>query len=91
MNKSKINEFISKLQDPNLPEEQQSYILATDESDICAGDNLGAVCSNKETVACSGTNDKCTNYGVCQTSTNRGGCNNLATSQTEIGSCNDKP
>lgn len=77
MTESKFERFISRLSDPNIPEEQQSFILTTDDTVLCGGDNKGGNCSNAETTACSGTNEKCTNSGVCGTSTNKKACKNL--------------
>lgn len=80
---SKLERFISHLSDPNIPEDKQSFILTTDETCLHGGDNLKGNCTNRETTACGGTNDKCTNYGVCGTSTNKKVCENKP--QTEVG------
>lgn len=78
MNNSKLEAFISRLSDPNILEEQQSFILTTDDTALCGGDNRSGNCANYETAACGGTNDRCTNFGVCGTSTNKKVCENRA-------------
>lgn len=79
MKNQKIEDFISKLVDPNLPEEQQSYILTSDEIADSAGDNTGDSCSNSSASSCGGknSNGNCTNYRVCAGATNYGTCKNL--------------
>lgn len=78
MKNSKLETFISRLSNPNIPEEQQSFILTTDDTELCGGDNKGGNCSNSDTTACGGTNERCTNFGVCGTSTNKKVCENKA-------------
>jgi hypothetical protein len=74
---SKLDDFVARLSDPDIPEDQQSFILTTDDTKLTGGDNVQGNCSNADATACSGTNDRCTNeYGACGTSTNRSVCIN---------------
>ena len=76
MEKKKIEDFITRLSDPNLPEYQQSFILQSEDDDVCAGgDNDG--CSNYSAAACNNTNTECRNHGVCDKAINSGGCRNF--------------
>ena len=75
---NKLQNFISQLSDPNLPAEQQSFLLSPSDSDLLGGDNLGT-CANKSSSACNDTNTDCTNYDVCEKSTNYGVCKNIGT------------
>lgn len=79
MDKKKIEDFITRLSDPNLPEEQQSFILQSEDDDVCAGDNTGTSCTNRSEASCGvgNTNKKCTNYEICGGSDNTGECENF--------------
>jgi hypothetical protein len=81
MNDSKVDKFIARLSDPSIPEDQQSFILTTDDTKLIGGDNVNGTCSNSDATACGGTNDRCTNYGVCGTSTNKTACINKGKSE----------
>lgn len=79
MEKKKIEDFITRLSDPNLPEDQQSFILQSEDDDVSAGDNTGASCTNRSILSCGGNNNNgnCTNYSVCGGATNYGNCKNF--------------
>ena len=71
---AKIEKFVESLCDERLNEEQQSLVLVSP-NNFVGGDN-GNACQNYAEAACSGTNRRCTNYGVCGTSDNKGNCIN---------------
>ena len=60
---TKINEFIASLVDASIPEEQQSFLLTSTDGNIQGGDNIEGTCVNHDASGCTGTNNKCTNYG----------------------------
>ena len=72
---NRIEEFISSIENGEIRDDSQSFVVNGDLSSI-AGDN-GWKCSNSTQDGCSGTNRKCTNNkGACGASTNRGRCSN---------------
>lgn len=85
MEKKKLEDFITRLSDPNLPEDQQSFILQSEDDDVCAGSNSGT-CINYDADSCGGEeniNARCTNHGVCGGATNEDGCKNLNPKQVD--------
>lgn len=67
-NNPKLESFLSKLTDPALPVEQQSFLLSTENDQLIGGDN--EKCSNWDAGACAVNTKVCTNYGVCADSEN---------------------
>ena len=58
-----MKEFIASLVDASLPEEQQSFLLTSADGHMLGGDNTKGTCVNDHSEGCTGTNEKCTNYG----------------------------
>ena len=71
---AKIEKFVESMCEERLNEEQQSLVLVSP-NNFVGGDN-GNTCQNSSEQACSGTNRRCTNYGVCDTSDNTRNCKN---------------
>ncbi len=79
---SRIQQFATENLDSSLPVEDQSLVLEINSGmgNIETGnDNKGncGTCDNSTTLACNGTNGRCTNRGVCGTSTNTISCLNV--------------
>ena len=74
---TKINEFIASLVDASIPEEQQSFLLTSADSDVQGGDNIEGICINRNATGCAGTNHECTNFGnYCAAGKNTKLCDN---------------
>lgn len=75
MDKKKIEDFITRLSDPNLPEDQQSFILQSE--DALGGASANEGCTNSSAAACGGsTNKSCVNNKGCTDSKNIYICEN---------------
>lgn len=81
MKKTKVQKFVEELNNRALPEEQQSFLFAADES-CTGGDNKG--CTNNNAIGCLNDNDKCTNYGAACAAGDNEQCKNFPKIETQV-------